>query len=120
VEGFPMVLLEAMGVGLPVVSVDCYTGPSDIVSDGVDGRIVPEENRPALVEAMSELMGDDARRKAFGAKALDAAARYELGDITARWEERLTELSSGRHGRRTIARPVLEVARKRALRRLSR
>jgi glycosyltransferase involved in cell wall biosynthesis len=120
VEGFPMVLLEAMGVGLPVVSVDCYTGPSDIVTDGVDGRIVPEEDRPALVEAMSELMGDDARRKAFGVRALEAAGRYELGDITARWEERLTELSNGRHGRRTIARPVFEVVRKQAMRRLSR
>jgi glycosyltransferase involved in cell wall biosynthesis len=120
VEGFPMVLLEAMGVGLPVVSVDCYTGPSDIVTDGVDGRIVPEEDRPALVEAMSELMGDDARRKAFGVRALEAAGRYELGDITARWEERLAELSNGRHGRRTIARPVFEVVRKQAMRRLSR
>jgi glycosyltransferase involved in cell wall biosynthesis len=120
VEGFPMVLLEAMGVGLPVVSVDCYTGPSDIVTDGVDGRIVPEEDRPALVAAMSELMGDDGRRKAFGAKALEAAGRYELGDITARWEERLTELSNGRRGRRTIARPVLDVVRKKAMRGLSR
>jgi glycosyltransferase involved in cell wall biosynthesis len=120
VEGFPMVLLEAMGVGVPVVSVDCYTGPSDIVTDGVDGRIVPEEDQPALVEAMSDLMGDDAKRKAFGAKALEAAGRYELRDITARWEERLTELSSGRHGHRAIARPVFEVARKKAMRKLSR
>ena len=120
VEGFPMVLLEAMSVGLPVVSVDCYTGPSDIVTDGVDGRIVPEHDRPALVEAMSELMGDDAKRKAFGARALEAAGRYELGDITARWEQRLTELSDGRDGRSTIARPVFHVVRKKATRRLSR
>ena len=120
VEGFPMVLLEAMSVGLPVVSVDCYTGPSDIVTDGVDGRIVPENSRRRLVEAMSELMGDDARRKAFGAKALEAVGDYELEAVTAHWEERLTELSNGRHGRSTIARPVFRVLRKRAMRRLSR
>jgi glycosyltransferase involved in cell wall biosynthesis len=120
VEGFPMVLLEAMGVGLPVVSVDCYTGPSDIVTDGVDGRIVPEEDRPALVEALSGLMGDEDKRRAYGEKALEAVKRYDLGRITARWEERLTELSATRHGRSTIVRPVFGVARKKALRRLSR
>jgi glycosyltransferase involved in cell wall biosynthesis len=120
VEGFPMVLLEAMGVGLPVVSVDCYTGPSDIVTDGVDGRIVPEEDRPALVKAMGELMADEERRRAFGAAALEAADRYDLGRIAARWEERLTELSAAKRGRRTIAGPLLAVAGRKAMRRLSR
>jgi glycosyltransferase involved in cell wall biosynthesis len=112
VEGFPMVLLEAMGVGLPVVSVDCYTGPSDIVTDGVDGRIVPEEDHPALVEAMSALMADEDMRRAFGAAALEAAARYDQAAIAARWEARLLELSAAKPGgRRTIARPVLTVLR---------
>jgi glycosyltransferase involved in cell wall biosynthesis len=107
-EGFPMVLLEAMSVGLPVVSVDCYTGPSDIVTDGVDGRIVPEDDRPALVEAMSELMADDAKRRAFGEAALEAAGRYELGRIAARWEQRLGELSAAKRGRpRSIVAPLL-------------
>src|SRR5690606_720364 len=36
-EGLPMAMLEAMSVGLPVVSFDCYTGPRDILSFGVDG-----------------------------------------------------------------------------------
>lgn len=115
-EGFPMVLLEAMGVGLPVVSVDCYTGPRDIITDGVDGRIVPEEDRPALVEAMSELMEDDAKRKAFGAAALEAAARYDRARIAARWEARLHELSAAKRGpRSSIARPVLGALRRWAL-----
>jgi glycosyltransferase involved in cell wall biosynthesis len=111
-EGFPMVLLEAMGVGLPVVSVDCYTGPRDIITDGVDGRIVPEEDRPALAEALSELMADDARRKAYGAAAVEAAARYRRDRIAARWEARLQELSAAKPpGRRSIAGPVLRALR---------
>jgi glycosyltransferase involved in cell wall biosynthesis len=114
-EGFPMVLLEAMSVGLPIVSVDCYTGPRDIVTDGVDGRIVPEDDKPALVQAMSELMADDAKRKAFGAAALEAATRYEPAQIAARWEARLQELSAAKPpGRRSIAGPLLTALRLRA------
>jgi glycosyltransferase involved in cell wall biosynthesis len=115
-EGFPMVLLEAMGVGLPVVSVDCYTGPRDVITDGADGRIVPEEDRPALVEAMSELMADDAKRKAFGAAALESVARYDRARIAARWESRLHELCAAKPpGRRSIAGPVLNALRLRAV-----
>ena len=115
-EGFPMVLLEAMGVGLPVVSVDCYTGPRDIVTDGVDGRIVPEEDRVALVEAMSELMGDHRKRHAFGAAALEKVARYDLAIIAERWGARLAELSEAKQGRRrSIAGPLLAALRWRAL-----
>ena len=117
-EGFPMVLLEAMGVGLPVVSVDCYTGPRDIVTDGVDGRIVPEDDRAALAEAMSELMGDDRKRHAFGAAALEKVARYDLAIIAERWETRLAELGEAKQGRRrSIAGPLLSALRWRALER---
>ena len=116
VEGFPMVLLEAMGVGLPVVSVDCYTGPRDIVTDGVDGRIVPEDDRAALAEAMSELMGDDRKRHAFGAAALEKVAGYDLAVIGERWERRLAALTAAKDGRRrSIAGPVLAALYWRAL-----
>jgi glycosyltransferase involved in cell wall biosynthesis len=98
-EGFPMVLLEAMGVGLPVVSVDCVSGPSDIIREGVDGHVVPEDDTPALASAISGLMADADRRKAYGAAALETAARYDAAQIAGRWEERIAELSAAKDGR---------------------
>jgi glycosyltransferase involved in cell wall biosynthesis len=99
-EGFPMVLLEAMSVGLPVVSYDCPTGPRDIIREGVDGHVVPDGDGEALAAAMTELMDDAERRKAFGAAAVEGAARYDLAVIGGRWEQLLAELEAGKTGRR--------------------
>ena len=114
-EGFPMVLLEAMGVGLPVVSVDCDTGPRDIVREGVDGHVVPEDDTAALAAAMSGLMADADRRRAYGTAALETAARYEASQIAGRWEERIAELSATKSGDRgTIVGPAFRLLHNRA------
>jgi glycosyltransferase involved in cell wall biosynthesis len=99
-EGFPMVLLEAMSVGLPVVSYDCPTGPRDIIREGVDGHVVPDGDGDALAAALAGLMDDAERRKAFGAAAVEGAARYDLAAIAGRWERLLSELEAAKTGRR--------------------
>jgi glycosyltransferase involved in cell wall biosynthesis len=95
-EGFPMVLLEAMSVGLPVVAYDCPTGPRDIVSDGVDGYVVPDGRTRLLVEALDALMADEARRRALGAAAVHKVADFRIDAIGARWEQLFEELRRGR------------------------
>jgi glycosyltransferase involved in cell wall biosynthesis len=93
-EGFGLVIVEAMSRGLPVVSFDCPRGPSDIITPGRDGLLVPEQDTAALGAAMAQLMDDPATRKAMGAAALQRAHDYDGDVIAARWAQLLDELSA--------------------------
>jgi glycosyltransferase involved in cell wall biosynthesis len=51
-EGYPLVLVEAMRSGLPVVATDCESGPREILDDGRFGRLVEVGDEEALTTAM--------------------------------------------------------------------
>lgn len=91
-EGFGIVLIEAMSHGIPVVSYDCPRGPSEIVTPGVDGFLVPEGDVPALGRALLTLVEDDELRRSFGAAALASSGRYGLDAFAERWEGLLGRL----------------------------
>jgi glycosyltransferase involved in cell wall biosynthesis len=56
-EGHPMVMLEAMAMACPVVATD-LDGVADTITEGVDGRLVPVGDIPALAEALTVLIRD--------------------------------------------------------------
>jgi glycosyltransferase involved in cell wall biosynthesis len=95
-EGLPMVLLEAMGVGLPVISYDCPTGPRDVISDGVDGYVVPDGDRRAFVARMLELMDEPGTRKRMGEAALRKAQEYDVSRLAERWERLFADLAAAK------------------------
>ena len=84
-EGFGMVLVEAMACGLPVVSFDCPAGPDEIITDGVDGLLVPSGDVHALAEKLMALMSDESLRMRLGQQALLTAQRYNMAALAGQW-----------------------------------
>lgn len=60
-----MVLLEALELGLPMVSFDIETGPNEIIEDGRNGYLIPPYDLEQMGQRMVELMEDKAKRESF-------------------------------------------------------
>lgn len=86
-EGLPMVLAEAMACGVPGVAFDCAPGVREIVTDGVDGIVVPPRNVDALARGLTHLMGDEALRRAMGQKARENVRKFAPDAVLAQWED---------------------------------
>ena len=84
-EGLPMVLLEAQAFGLPTVAFQCKCGPKDIVSDGINGYLVPEGDIAGMAQRLEILMKDEALRKRMGLKAKESALRFNEEVIMKEW-----------------------------------
>jgi glycosyltransferase involved in cell wall biosynthesis len=97
-EGLPMVLLEAMSTGLPVVSFDCPTGPAEVVEHDATGLLVPPQDVDGLAAAIIELIEDPQRRHAMGAAAFEHSRRWFMPAIRDRWEQFFGELADARRG----------------------
>lgn len=86
IEGFPMVLTEAMCMGMASVCYDVITGPSEIISNGVDGIIVENQNITALAEGMEKLIKDRELRMSLGLNAINNIKRLSPSLICEKWE----------------------------------
>jgi glycosyltransferase involved in cell wall biosynthesis len=94
-EGLPMVMIEAMAHALPVVAFDCPTGPGDVLTDGVDGVLVPPGDVDALAEALMRVISDRDLRVRMGGAAAETARAYAPEQVMPLWEDLFAELAHG-------------------------
>ncbi len=73
-EGLPLVIIEAMMAGLPVVATR-VGGVGELVEDGVTGLLVPPADPQALADALQRLLADPGLRRRMGAAGRDRALR---------------------------------------------
>lgn len=92
-EGLPNALMEAMVLGLPVVSTDCGGGGARALIDhGTNGLIVPCDDVDALAEAIRESLSNPADAKARGEKAKEKAKNFSAEHVVALWEAYIQEI----------------------------
>ncbi len=85
-EGLPVALMEAMAAGLPVVVTD-VGGMPEIVTDGVEGRVVRSGDPAAFAAALAEAAADPALRGAWGQAARLRSREFDVAGAQARIED---------------------------------
>jgi len=91
-EGLPMVLLEALALGCPVVSTDCPSGPGEVLEHGRHGVLVPVEDPQALSEALGRVVTDEVHRKDLSRRARARADELSSSRALGAWEALLASL----------------------------
>jgi glycosyltransferase involved in cell wall biosynthesis len=84
-ECFPMVLLEAMSVGLPIVSFDCPTGPRNIVTEDEDGLLALNQNTTDLANKILFLLQNIEERKKLGQQAKKNSFKFSTAVVMQQW-----------------------------------
>jgi glycosyltransferase involved in cell wall biosynthesis len=79
-EGLPTTLLEAMAAGKPVVGSNIES-IADVVTDGVDGLLIPPHSPLELSKKVNQLLNDEGLSKRLGNKAENSIQKYDWNII---------------------------------------
>jgi glycosyltransferase involved in cell wall biosynthesis len=86
-EGFPRVLIESLALDTPVISVDCHSGPREIIQHKQNGLLVENHNEIALSQAMSQLIQDKALYQTLKENAAKSVSHLSSEEISKQWKK---------------------------------
>lgn len=85
-ECFPMIILESMALGVPVITFDCPNGPRNIVENEINGLLVQDQNINDFVTKIELLINDGEKRKELGVMARKKMNAFLPNQIANEWE----------------------------------
>ena len=91
-EGFPQSMLEAMASGLPVAVLDCSPAIRQVISDKVDGLVIPSED--FISSTLHKMLSSDSLRDALGRAAFQRARDFEWSAIAPQWLAAIASIRS--------------------------
>lgn len=87
IEPFGLVLIEAMSNRVPCIAFDCRTGPHHIITNNIDGILVPVEDTEKMTKAIEDLITNEGKRKKMGVTAAQNVMRFSAENTFRLWEE---------------------------------
>ncbi len=86
-EAFPLVLIEALSFSTPLLAMDCYTGPREIVIDGCNGFLCEENNIELFSKKIVEFLNmEPIQFSKFCKSSYFSSKKYNIEEITNTWK----------------------------------
>ncbi|MGU8191094.1 glycosyltransferase family 4 protein [Clostridium perfringens] len=94
-EGMPNALIEAMSLGLPVISTDCPCGgPKELIDDGVNGLLTPVNDVNSFSKKIEYLLSNEEKANSLGKQAIKIREKLDYQKIGKQWLDFCLEINN--------------------------